>query len=117
MFLLAFSDKQNLLEVWQPPSLPQGPRSLSGATGQPDAPHPPGVALATLADAVIVLMMIVGPVYRVLSNRTYIGKATRKGESYLGKHDATSNCDTWNKCHPILQENARAALGPTHLRH
>ena len=45
--------------------------------------------------------------YRMLSNRAYIGEAVHKGESYPGEHDAIIDRETWDKVHTILQESPR----------
>jgi hypothetical protein len=45
--------------------------------------------------------------YRMLSNRVYIGEAVHKGESYPGEHDAIIDRETWDKVHAILQESPR----------
>ena len=41
-------------------------------------------------------------IYRMLSNRAYIGEAVHKGESYPGEHDAIIDREVWDKvsCHP-----------------
>lgn len=45
--------------------------------------------------------------YRLLSNRAYIGEAVHKGESYPGEHDAIIDRETWDRVHAILQESPR----------
>jgi site-specific DNA recombinase len=46
-------------------------------------------------------------IYRMLSNRAYIGEAIHKGESYPGEHDAIIDREMWDKVHAILQESPR----------
>lgn len=46
--------------------------------------------------------------YRMLSNRAYIGEAVHKGDSYPGEHDAIIDRSTWDKVHLILKESPRA---------
>lgn len=45
--------------------------------------------------------------YRMLSNRAYIGEAVHKGDSYPGENDAIIDRETWDKVHTILQESPR----------
>lgn len=45
--------------------------------------------------------------YRMLSNRAYIGEAVHKGESYPGEHDAIIHSALWDKVHLILKESPR----------
>ena len=51
--------------------------------------------------------------YRMLSNRAYIGEAVHKGESYPGEHDAIVDHETWDKVHAILQESPRKRAART----
>ncbi|WP_374433349.1 recombinase family protein [Tabrizicola sp.] len=46
--------------------------------------------------------------YRMLSNRAYIGEAVHKGECYPGEHDAIIDRALWDKVHLILKESPRA---------
>jgi site-specific DNA recombinase len=46
--------------------------------------------------------------YRMLSNRTYLGEAVHKGESYPGEHHAIIDHGIWDKVHLILKESPRA---------
>lgn len=39
--------------------------------------------------------------YRMLSNRAYLGEAVHKGDS--GEHDAIVDHETWGRVHAILQ--------------
>jgi len=45
--------------------------------------------------------------YRMLSNRAYIGEAVHKGDSYPGEHDAIIDRALWDKVHLILKESPR----------
>ena len=63
-------------------------------------------------------------IYRMLSNRAYIGEAVHKGDSYPGEHDAIIDRETWDRvaCHPAGEpaqagdadprRDARLAEGP-----
>ncbi|MFP7572316.1 recombinase family protein [Marivita sp. S2033] len=51
--------------------------------------------------------------YRMLNNRTYIGEAVHKGESYPGEHDAIIDRAVWDKVHAILQESPRKRAART----
>ncbi|WP_323019289.1 recombinase family protein [Pararhodobacter sp.] len=51
--------------------------------------------------------------YRMLSNRAYIGEAVHKGESYPGEHDAIIDGETWDRVHLILQESPRKRAART----
>jgi DNA invertase Pin-like site-specific DNA recombinase len=51
--------------------------------------------------------------YRMLSNRAYIGEAVHKGESYPGEHDAIIDRETWDRVHAILQESPRKRAART----
>jgi site-specific DNA recombinase len=77
--------------------------------------------------------------YRLLSNRVYIGEAVHKGTSYPGEHEAIIDRKLWDEVHAILKESPRkrangaraqspallkgllfgpdgAAMSPTHTR-
>jgi DNA invertase Pin-like site-specific DNA recombinase len=51
--------------------------------------------------------------YRMLSNRAYIGEAVHKGESYPGEHEAIIERETWDRVHAILQESPRKRAART----
>ncbi|EAQ26830.1 recombinase family protein [Roseovarius sp. 217] len=52
-------------------------------------------------------------IYRLLSNRAYIGEAVHKGDSYPGEHDAIIDRETWDRVHVILQESPRKRAART----
>ncbi|MBP0440183.1 recombinase family protein [Tianweitania sediminis] len=52
-------------------------------------------------------------IYRMLSNRAYIGEAVHKGDSYPGEHDAIIDREMWDKIHAILQESPRKRAART----
>ncbi|MCQ0972228.1 recombinase family protein [Paracoccus sp. TK19116] len=52
-------------------------------------------------------------IYRMLSNRAYIGDAVHKGESYPGEHDAIIDREAWDRVHAILQESPRKRAART----
>ena len=51
--------------------------------------------------------------YRMLSNRAYIGEAVHKGDSYPGEHDAIIDREMWERVHTILQESPRKRAART----
>lgn len=51
--------------------------------------------------------------YRMLNNRTYIGEAVHKGQSYPGEHEAIIDRAVWDKVHAILQESPRKRAART----
>jgi DNA invertase Pin-like site-specific DNA recombinase len=51
--------------------------------------------------------------YRLLSNRAYIGEAVHKGDSYPGEHEAVIDRETWDRVHAILQESPRKRAART----
>ena len=51
--------------------------------------------------------------YKILSNRAYIGEAVHKGTSYPGEHAAIVDRATWDKAHAILQESPRKRAART----
>jgi len=51
--------------------------------------------------------------YRMLSNRAYIGEAVHKGDSYPGEHDALIDGETWDRVHAILKEGPRTRAART----
>ena len=52
-------------------------------------------------------------IYRMLSNRAYIGEAVHKGDSYPGEHDAIIDRETWERVHSILKESPRKRAART----
>ena len=54
-----------------------------------------------------------GYLYRLLTNRAYIGEAVHKGESYPGEHDALIDQTTWDKVQSILKESPRKRAAQT----
>ncbi|MCV2449790.1 recombinase family protein, partial [Paracoccus sp. DMF] len=52
-------------------------------------------------------------IYRMLSNRAYIGEAVHKGDSYPGEHDAIIDQETWDRVHTILTESPRKRAART----
>ena len=51
--------------------------------------------------------------YRMLNNRTYIGEAVHKGQSYPGEHEAIVSRELWEKLHAILKESPRKRAANT----
>jgi hypothetical protein len=51
--------------------------------------------------------------YRMLSNRAYLGEAVHKGDSYPGEHKAIIERETWDRVHAILQESPRKRAART----
>ncbi|MAY86375.1 MAG: resolvase, partial [Pseudooceanicola sp.] len=52
-------------------------------------------------------------IYRMLSNRAYIGEAVHKGDSYPGEHNAIIDREIWDRVHAILQESPRKRAART----
>jgi len=52
-------------------------------------------------------------IYRMLSNRVYIGQAVHKGTGYPGEHAAIIDNETWDKVHAILTESPRKRAANT----
>ena len=48
-----------------------------------------------------------GTLYKILRNRTYIGEAVHKGQSYPGEHEPIVDRATWDRVHEVLASNAR----------
>jgi site-specific DNA recombinase len=48
-----------------------------------------------------------GVLYKLLSNRVYIGEAVHKGTSYPGEHEAIIDRRLWDQVHAILKESPR----------
>ena len=48
-----------------------------------------------------------GDVYKLLANRTYVGEAAHKDQTYPGEHEAIVSRQLWDEVHAILAENAR----------
>lgn len=54
-----------------------------------------------------------GVIYKVLSNRVYIGLAVHKGEAYAGEHKSIVPQSTWDKVREILSTNSRQRAAQT----
>ncbi|PWS35171.1 resolvase [Falsiroseomonas bella] len=52
-------------------------------------------------------------VYRILSNRVYLGEAVHKGTAYPGEHDAIVAQAQWDAVHAILQVSPRVRVNRT----
>ena len=48
-----------------------------------------------------------GYLYKLLSNRVYIGQAVHKGTSYPGEHESIVSQSLWDKVHSILADSPR----------
>jgi site-specific DNA recombinase len=48
-----------------------------------------------------------GTLYKILRNRTYIGEAVHKGQSYPGEHEPIVERATWDRVHEVLASNAK----------
>jgi site-specific DNA recombinase len=48
-----------------------------------------------------------GTLYKILRNRTYLGAAVHKGQSYPGEHEPIVDRATWDRVHEVLASNAR----------
>src|SRR3954469_15359704 len=54
-----------------------------------------------------------GFLYKLLSNRLYLGEAVHKGQSHPGEHDAIVGQDLWDKVHALLGESPRKRASKT----
>jgi DNA invertase Pin-like site-specific DNA recombinase len=54
-----------------------------------------------------------GYVYKLLNNRTYIGKAVHKGTVHAGEHEAIVSQELWDKVHTILGDSPRQRAART----
>ena len=52
-------------------------------------------------------------VYRILSNRLYLGEAVHKGTTYPGEHDAIITQALWDAVHAVLQVSPRVRVNRT----
>jgi DNA invertase Pin-like site-specific DNA recombinase len=52
-------------------------------------------------------------VYRILSNRVYLGEAVHKGTAYPGEHDAIVTQEQWDAVHAVLQVSPRVRTNRT----
>jgi DNA invertase Pin-like site-specific DNA recombinase len=52
-------------------------------------------------------------VYRILSNRVYLGEAVHKGTAYPGEHDAIVDQAQWDAVHAVLQVSPRVRVNRT----
>ncbi len=52
-------------------------------------------------------------VYRILSNRVYLGEAVHKGTAYPGEHDAIVTRAQWDAVHAVLQVSPRVRVNRT----
>ena len=52
-------------------------------------------------------------VYRILSNRVYLGEAVHKGTAYPGEHDAIITQALWDAVHAVLQVSPRVRVNRT----
>lgn len=57
-----------------------------------------------------------GYLYRIISNRVYLGEAVHKGTSYRGEHQPIVDQKLWNQVHAILQESPRKRAAETRAR-
>ena len=52
-----------------------------------------------------------GAVYKLLTNRIYLGEAVHKGQSFPGEHAAIVARDVWDRVHDVLRESPRSRAG------
>jgi DNA invertase Pin-like site-specific DNA recombinase len=52
-------------------------------------------------------------VYRILSNRVYLGEAVHKGTAYPGEHDGIVTQEQWDAVHAVLQVSPRVRVNRT----
>ena len=49
-----------------------------------------------------------GALYRILTNRLYLGEITHRGKAYPGEHEAIVPVDVWDKAQVLLKSNRQA---------
>jgi hypothetical protein len=54
-----------------------------------------------------------GCIYKLLNNRTYIGKAVHKGVAYPGEHQAIIDRTLWDRVHTVLRDSPRRRAANT----
>ena len=54
-----------------------------------------------------------GFLYKLLTNRVYVGEAVHKGTAYPGEHQAIVTRALWDKVHAVLQESPRKRAANT----
>ncbi len=54
-----------------------------------------------------------GDIYKLLSNRVYIGEAVHKGTAYPGEHEAIISPTLWDKVHSIIATSPRTRASNT----
>ncbi len=54
-----------------------------------------------------------GWLYKLLTNRLYVGDAVHKGTAYPGEHQAIVTLALWDKVHAVLQESPRKRAADT----
>jgi hypothetical protein len=92
-----------------PPDLPALPRPRLRAAADPGAQRP-GSAHQVLDHAGTFREgrpFDKGTLYKILRNRTYLGEAVHKGQSYPGEHVPIVDRATWDQLHGVLASNAR----------
>ncbi|MBA3344907.1 MAG: recombinase family protein [Gemmatimonadales bacterium] len=57
-----------------------------------------------------------GALYKLLNNRTYIGEAVHKGQSFPGEHAAIIDRALWDKVHAIMGESPRKRASNTRVQ-
>ena len=57
-----------------------------------------------------------GFLYKLLTNRVYVGEAVHKGTAYPGEHQAIVTRALWDKVHAVLQESPRKRAADTRPR-
>jgi site-specific DNA recombinase len=54
-----------------------------------------------------------GYIYKLLSNRVYIGEAVHKGTAYPGEHQGIVDLTLWDRVHTVLRESPRKRAANT----
>ncbi|MBF0448982.1 MAG: recombinase family protein [Magnetococcales bacterium] len=57
-----------------------------------------------------------GTLYNILNNRTYLGEAVYKGDSYPGEHRGIIEQKLWDQVHTVLAKNNRHRANATRTR-
>src|SRR5690348_433918 len=57
-----------------------------------------------------------GYIYKVLTNRVYLGDSVHKGTAYPGEHDAIISRELWDRVRSIMQQSPRVRAANTRAR-
>ncbi|MBF0341071.1 MAG: recombinase family protein [Magnetococcales bacterium] len=61
-------------------------------------------------------LMDKGYIYRILSNRLYLGEITMGEEAFPGEHEAIIDRETWDKVHQLMASNTRRQVSSSRVQ-